>query len=64
MDRELNQAFMVRPKLQNKFLRLKTQENRIAYVSQHILNINSISDNKLFWKTMCPLFSDKKLFKS
>ena len=24
------------------------------------LNINSITDNSLFWKTVYPLFSDKK----
>lgn len=24
------------------------------------ININSITDSKLFWKTVCPLFSDKK----
>ena len=34
MDRELNQAIMVKLNLRNKFLRLKTEENRIAYVRQ------------------------------
>lgn len=24
------------------------------------ININSIIDKKLLWKTVCPLFSDKK----
>ena len=24
------------------------------------ININSIIDQKLLWKTVCPLFSDKK----
>ena len=28
------------------------------------LNINSVTNNKLFWKTICPLFSDKKFSKS
>ena len=30
MDKELNQLIMVRSKLQNKFLKLKTEENRTA----------------------------------
>ena len=34
MDRELNQAIMVRSKLRNKFLKLKTEENRLAYAKQ------------------------------
>ena len=32
MDKELNQATMVRPKLQIKFPRQKTEENRIVFV--------------------------------
>ena len=32
MDKELNQAIMVRSKLRNKFLKLKTEENRLAYL--------------------------------
>ena len=34
MDKQLNQAMMVRSKLRNKFLKLKTEENRLAYVKQ------------------------------
>ena len=34
MDKELNQAIMVRSKLRNKFLKLKTEENRLAYAKQ------------------------------
>ena len=34
MDRELNRAIMVRPKLRNKFLKLKTEGNRLAYAKQ------------------------------
>ena len=33
MDKEL-QAIMVRSKLRNKFLKLKTEENRLAYAKQ------------------------------
>ena len=75
MDKELNQAIMVRYKLRNKFLKLKTVENRLAYAKQlnycvklfqqkkrqyfENLNFNSITDNKLFWKTVSPLFTEK-----
>ena len=34
MNKELNQAIMVRCKLRNKFLKLKTEENRLAYAKQ------------------------------
>ena len=34
MDKQLSQAMMVRSKLRNKFLKLKTEENRLAYVKQ------------------------------
>ena len=75
MDKELNQAIMVRSKLRNKFLKLKTEENRLAYAKQRKycvkllqqkkrqysenLNLSSITDNTLFWKTVSPLFIEK-----
>ena len=75
MDKELNQAIMVRSRLRNKFLKLKTEENRFAYAKQRNycvkllqqkkrqyfqnLNLSSITDNKLFWKTVPPLFTEK-----
>ena len=34
MDKELKQAIMVRSKLRNKFLKLKTAENGLAYAEQ------------------------------
>ena len=34
MDKELNQVIMVRSKLRNKFLKLKTEGNRLAYNRQ------------------------------
>ena len=34
MDKELNQAMMVMFKLRNKFLKLRTEENRLAYAKQ------------------------------
>ena len=77
---ELNQAIMVRSKLRNKFLKLKTEKNRLAYAKQRNycvkllkqkkrqnsgnLNLCSITDNKLFWKTVSPLFTEKNRSKS
>ena len=65
MDKELNEAIMIRSKLRNKLLKLKTEENRLAYAKQRNycvkllqqkkrqyfenLNLCSITDNKLFW---------------
>ena len=76
MDNELNQTIMVRSKHRDKFLKLKTEENRLAYAKQRNycvkllkqkkrqyfenLNLSSITDNKLFWKTVSPLFIEKK----
>ena len=67
--------YLFRSKLRNKFLKLKTEENRLAYAKQRNyclkllqqkkrqyfenLNLSSITDNKLFWKTVSPLFTEK-----
>ena len=74
MDKELNQAIMVRCRLRNKFLKLKTEENRLASAKKRNycvkllqqkrqyfenLNLSSITDNELFWKTVSPLFTEK-----
>ena len=80
MDKELTQAVMIRSKLRNKFLKLKTEENRLAYAKQRNycvkllqqkkwqyfenLNLSSITDNKLFWKTVSPLFTEKNASKN
>lgn len=45
MNKDLNKAIMVRSELRNKFLRIKTEENRIVYVSQR-----NFCDNMLCWK--------------
>ena len=34
MDKEFHQAIIVRSKLRNKFLKLKTEENRLVYAKQ------------------------------
>ena len=66
---------MTRSRLRNKFLRYRSDENkkvyneqrnrwvklvrsaRIAHYSNH--NIKDVNDNKIFWKTIKPLFSEK-----
>ena len=35
VNKELNKAIMVRSKLRNTFLKLKSKENRLAYANQH-----------------------------
>ena len=66
---------MTRTKLRNIFLQKRSEENRIRYTKQRNffvsllrktkkryyenLNEKSVVDNKLFWKTVKPLLSDK-----
>ena len=66
---------MKRSRLRNNFLRNRTEEDKIIYNRQRNycvsllqkskkgyyenLNIKNITDNKLFWKSVKPLLSDK-----
>ena len=75
MNKELNKAVMDRSRLRNKYLINRTEENKRAYNKQrnyvvslvrkskreyyNNLDIKKIIDNKKFWKTVKPLFSDK-----
>ena len=75
MSKKLNKAIMTRSRLRNKFLKEKSADSKIAYAKQRNycinllrrtkkkyfanINISSITDNKKFWKTVKPLFSDK-----
>ena len=75
MDKELNQAVMHRSKLKNKYIKFNTDENRRSYKKQKNfcvnlfrrkkkqyysnLDVKNVTDNKLFWKTVGPLFSNK-----
>ena len=72
MNDEFSKAIMVRSKLRNKFLKLKTNESRNAYKRQRNycvsllrevketfyenFNPKLISDNKTFWKQVKPFF--------
>ena len=74
-NKELSKAIMTRTKLQNIFLQNRGEENRIRYTKQRNFcvsllkkktkkryeNVNekSVEDNKLFWKTVKLLLSDK-----
>ena len=75
MIKIISKAIMTRSRLRNKFLRNRTPENRIAYNQQrnfcvsliretkreyfNSLNEKLVTDNKLFWNTIKPFFSDK-----
>ena len=74
MSKELNKAIMTRSRLRNKYLKEKSADSKIAYDKQRNyyvnllcrtnkknfanINISFITDNKKFWKTVKPLFSD------
>ena len=75
MSKTLCKAIMKRTKLRNKFSRKRFSENRQNYKGQRntcsnilkstkktffeALNINEITDNRKFWKTVKPFFTDK-----
>ena len=75
MTKDLNKAIMKRSKLRNTFLKEKSDSARKAYASQRNicvnllrktkknyfanLDVNSITDNRKFWQTAKPLFSNK-----
>ena len=75
MTKQLSKETMKRSRLRNNFLRNRTEENKILYNRQRNycvsllrkskkgyyenLNIKNVTDNKLFWKSVKPLLSDK-----
>ena len=75
ITKEIRKAIMNRSKLLNKFRKDKTKENKDAYNKQrnfcvglmrktkkdfyNNLDVKNITDNKQFWKTVKPFFSDK-----
>ena len=74
-DSKLNHAIMLSSKLRNEFLKSRSNKDREAYKKQRnlcvsllcqiekdyfkTLDIKSVTDNKMFWKTVAPLFSNK-----
>ena len=75
MNRTLHKAVMKRSRLRNKYLKNRTEENKLAFNQQrnicvtlfrkekydyyNNLNVKKITDNKTFWKTIKPFLSDK-----
>ena len=75
MDSKLNHAIMLRSKLRNKFLKSRSNKDGEAYKKQRnlcvsllrqnkkdyfeTLDMKSVTDNKMFWKTVAQLFSNK-----
>ena len=79
MNKSLSRAFMRRSQLRIKYLKIRSETSRLAYPKQRNLcvsllrktkkdyyaNLNEkdIADNKKFWQTVKPLFSDKEKLK-
>ena len=74
MTKALRKAIMKRSELASKYVKNKTSENLKPYTKQRnvsrklyqkerkeyyeILDLNNVTDNKKFWKTVKPLLSD------
>ena len=77
MNKNLKKAFMTRSRMRNNFLKNKTKENKEIYNKQRNycvslvrkekknfyqnIDTSKITDNKTFWKTVKPLFSNKTI---
>ena len=77
MNKSVRKAIMVRIQLLNKLRKKKSFINELAYKRQrnfctelikktkrnfyNNLNVNKITDNKSFWKTVKPSFTEKTL---
>ena len=77
VTKELRKEHMLRSRLRNKYRKNKTDRNKLAYNKQRNLCVNllkktktsyfenlnpsNISDNKKFWSTVKPLFSEKAI---
>ena len=72
MDSNLNHAIILRSKLRNEFLNSRSNKDREAYKKQkklcisllnkkdyfETLDMKSVTDKKMFWETVAPLFSN------
>ena len=75
MNKIISKAIMNRSRLKNRFIKIPNDTNRHNYIKQrnycvnlvrrekkkyyNSLNLRKITDNKKFWTTIKPLFSDK-----
>ena len=76
MNKTLSKEIMTRSRLRNRYNKTPTEENLAAYKKQrnycvklarntkreyyNNLKTNKVTDNKTFWNTIKPLFSDKQ----
>ena len=79
MNKILSKAIMTRSRLRNRYIKNPTPDNKTKYTKYRNyctglfrkqkrsyysdLNIKSITDNRKFWKTIGPLFSEKHFSK-
>ena len=77
MSKSLKKEIMKRSRLRNNFLKNPIQENKVLYNKQRNLctsllkkqkrnyfenlDIKNVTDNKMFWKTIKPMFSNKNV---
>ena len=77
VNKSIKKAIMNRTRLRNKYFKHKTFEKKLAYTKQRNyclslirkakteyfgnLDEKTVKDNKLFWKSVCPLFSEKSV---
>ena len=75
MTKSLRKAIATRSRLENTYYKNKTEDSKTSYKKHRnycsrlykkerkkfykTLDIKNVTDNKLFWKTMKPFFSDK-----
>ena len=75
MTKELSKAIMFRTRFRHQFLKMKTPEANVKYKKQRNicvslsrkakrnyyenLDLNNVCNNKRFWATVKPLFSNK-----
>ena len=80
INRKINKEIMKRTRLRNKFFKTKNESDRNNYNKQRNfclslirkekrnyfsnINVRNITDNKKFWKTVKPLFTEKVSFQS
>ena len=69
INKKISKEIMKRSRLRNKFLNTKSDIDRKAYNSEKKnffsnINTSDITDNKTFWKTVKPFFTDKIKTKS
>ena len=76
--KEISKEIMTRSRLRNKYVKTEMKKNRAIYVKQRNYCVSllrkskkkyyenfdgrNVMDNKLFWKTIKPSFSDKNTF--